>query len=117
AVGRAGEAGIVGTDRHLYCVQHSLVELAVMDQTLGGLRDRHIDGSVVVGGAHNHVDVGDQTVGIGGVVVDESAARRFGAANASRCPRRNLHPGFGAGNFGIVQQADGVFGVVEQFDQ
>ena len=68
-------------------------------------------------GADNQVDVGDQTVGIGGVVVDERAARRFGDAYASRCPRRNLHPCFGAGDLGIVQQADGVFGVVEQLDQ
>ena len=87
-----------------------------MDQTLGGLGDRQIDGSVVVGCAHDQIGVGDQAVGIGRVVVNERAARRFRATDTPSRTRCHLHSSLGAGDLRIIEQANRVFCVVEQFD-
>ena len=57
-------------------------DLALVDQPLGRLLDRHADRGVVVGRAHDQVDLGQDAPLVGRVVVGERAARGLDAADA-----------------------------------
>ena len=77
-VRRAAVAGIVGAEGHLDHVQQALVRLdpGVQD-AFGRFLDRHADRGVVVGRAHDQVDLLQDPLLVGHVVVGERAARRL----------------------------------------
>ena len=113
----AGEARVIGADGHLHRVQHALVVLAIVDQAFGRLCDRHIDGRVVVRGTDDQVDLGEHALGVGLIVVDQRAPRRFRASHSPRRARCYFDAGLGTRDLGVMQQPDGIFSVIQQLDQ
>ena len=65
AVGCTRNSWVVGADRHLYLVEDTLVHVAACDQGLCRLMDAHVYRTDVVGGSHNEIRPGDQSILIG----------------------------------------------------
>ena len=75
-VSGATEAWIIGTECHLDHVEQTFVDLATFDEILRGFLGGHLDRRVVIGGAHDQVDLGEQTLFIRPVVMRERTAVR-----------------------------------------
>ena len=78
----AAIARVVGAEGHLHHVEEAVVHLASVDETLGGLLDRHLDRSRVVHGGHHEVDRGQDAVGVALVVMNQRAARGLDDSDA-----------------------------------
>ncbi len=81
---RAGHAGVVGAERHLHHVELALVDVAALDDALGGVADGEVDAGVVVRRRDDEVHLGHDAVLVGVVVVDEVAARGLDGPDAPR---------------------------------
>ena len=69
----AAQSRVVGAYGHFHLVQDSLVIDACLDKLFGSLVHREVDRGVIVGGADDEVDVGDQPLIVAGVVVNQRA--------------------------------------------
>src|SRR6266498_1785346 len=58
-------------------IEHAFLKLGAFHEMFGHLQDALVDGEIVVAGGDDHVDGGDESVVIDGVVVNEGAARGF----------------------------------------
>ena len=83
AMGGTGNSRVVGANRHFNPVQDSLIHMAVFDEGPCGLIDAHIDGPQVVGGSDDHIGAGDETIFVGGVIVDQRSPGGLYAADAA----------------------------------
>ncbi len=114
----AGHAGVVVAESHLDAVQQPFGDdRAFVDQRLRRLFDRHGDGGVVVGCAHDEVDGRQNAVLIRLVMMGQRAARRFHTADAFVWRVGDHHAHIRVGDFRVLAQFQHPFGGVEQLDQ
>ncbi len=93
-----------------------MVDFAVFDVALGEGLDAEVHGGVVADGADDEVDVGEDAVGVGGVVVDEESAWGFEDADAASAFDGEGGHDVGAGDVGVGEEFFGAFDGVEGFD-
>ena len=113
---RAGEAGIIGPDRHLDVVQHAFGDLGLAGKVLHShVLDRAVHAFVVVGRGHDQVAVGHLIMLIDLVVVDQIAARRLDHADALKAALAFGHQ-IGALQFRIMQEFADLFDAMHHLD-
>ena len=88
-----------------------------MNQGLGGLVHRHVHGRVVVGGADDEVNFGDETLGVALIVMDQGAPGGLHATNAPGGPGGNGHPDIFAGDFRVFQELNRGFRALQELNQ
>ena len=81
-VGGAGEAGVVGANGVLNAVEHAFLDVRTMHIFLGYHVHSFAHGIVVVPGRDDQVHLGELTILVGCVIVDQGAARGFDDSNA-----------------------------------
>ena len=109
-MGGAGQAGVVGADRHLDVVEQALGDLVAIEVLPGHLAHRAVHRLVVVGGGDDEVGHGDEVVVAHLVVVEEGAARGLDHAH-TLAPALAARHELGAGEVVVVQQVlDGLGG-------
>ena len=111
-MGRAGQARIVGADRHLDVVEQPLGDLAAGEEARRDGADRLVHRLVVVGRRDDEVAIGDEVVVADPVVMEQRAARRLDHADAFAAPRPLVGHQIRADDVGIVEQVARHFGGV-----
>ena len=113
---RTRKTRIISPHDHFDAVFDLLVEFAVFDVALGEGLDAEVHAWVVADGADDEVDVGEDAVGVGGVVVDEESSGGFEDTDAASAFDFVVSHDVVAGDGGVGEDFFGAFDGVEDFD-